>query len=202
MCAAESPDFRTWKAWHLLHQPFELAWQADNLAEQTADPGFTEKWDAVKAWIEPRGRILDVGCGPRPPFRPCTVIDPLAQAYSEITPAEWWEGVAIHAHAAEHPFIGGEYDTVVCWNCIDHVIGWRKILTNLANYCAPGGRVALATDLWEPFLGHPGFGETEGEDVVARGNRLIGEVERRFRIEKMATPSVDGRATSMVLTPR
>jgi hypothetical protein len=201
MTCAEEPDFRTWKAWHLLHQPFELQWQTDNLAEQTADPGFSEKWDAVKAWIEPSGRILDVGCGPRPPFRPCTVIDPLARAYSEMTPPEWWEGVTIHAHPAEYSVNGDQFDTVVCWNCIDHLIGWRTVLTNLRAYCAKDGKVALATDLWEPFLGHPGFGETEGEDAFVRYGRLIDEVERRFKIEKTDSPSPDGRAVAMILKP-
>jgi hypothetical protein len=30
------------------------------------------------------GDLLDIGCGPRPPFPPCTVIEPLALEYQAL----------------------------------------------------------------------------------------------------------------------
>lgn len=170
-------DLRTWDAWHGTHQPFELGWWRENLPKgHCEDPGFTEMWDEYKAFIRPRGHVVDVGCGPRPPFAPhCTVIEPLADDYRRLPSVrpEWWRGVTIHARPAENRVLDLQGDTIVCWNALDHAIGWRAILDNMLAYGAPGARFAISTDFWPPFDGHPGFDRGDFErEIVQRFNVL------------------------------
>ncbi len=62
------PDLRSWDAWHQIHQVFELDWWRNALARghYADDAAFEAQWAAVKAFIKPEGRILDIGCGPAP----------------------------------------------------------------------------------------------------------------------------------------
>jgi hypothetical protein len=46
---------------------------------------------------------------------------------------------------------------VICWNAINHAIGWREILRNMRVYGAQDARHAIATDFFPAFVGHPGF---------------------------------------------
>lgn len=167
-------DLRTWEAWHNTHQPFELDWWKDALAKghSVDDAGFEYHWREIRKFAARRGTVLDIGCGPRPPFAPCTVIDPLADKYREITPVHWWNDVIVHARPAEQLIDGLVAETVICWNCIDHAIGWREILDNMVAYGHLGTRYVLATDFHEPFVGHPGFERDE----------FMHEIDRRFTI--------------------
>jgi hypothetical protein len=156
-----------------VHQPFELHWQQDNgRLDEGSDAEFAEHWRAVREFIDPQGIVIDIGCGPRPPFAPCIVIEPLAQAYIELAPARWWNNVLVHAHPAEQRVLGLSADTVICWNCLDHSIGWRDILENIWCYARPQARVAIATDFYPPFVGHPGFERAE----------FMHAIEERFSI--------------------
>jgi hypothetical protein len=164
-------DLRTWDAWRENHQPFELGWWREH-AQNYQDPTFTQMWQVFSDFIEPRGRIIDIGCGPRPPFAPCVVIEPLADAYLDLPGVDhtWWWGVEVHAQPAEQRVPGLLGDTIVCWNAIDHAIGWRDILDNMVAYAAPHAHLALSTDFWPPFDGHPGFDRDE----------FLAEVDKRF----------------------
>ncbi len=133
-----------------------------------------EHFDKVKAFIKPEGQVIDIGCGPHPAFVPCIAIDPLADEYRKITPALWWDGVTSFAVPAETfiPHIHG--DTIICWNCLDHCIGWRDILCNMRYYGNPGARFAIATDFWpNPFDGHPGLPRDEFEHEIAAHFEVI-----------------------------
>lgn len=168
-------DLRTWDAWHNVHQPFELQWWKENLAKgHSKDSDFDQAWVPVRQFIKPKGFIVDIGCGPRPPFAPCAIIDPLTLEYQKITPKKWWDGVEAYVHPAEYPVLALSVaaDTVICWNCLDHTIGWKRILDNMKSYGRPGARFAIATDFWEPFEGHPGFERAEFES----------EIEKRFKV--------------------
>jgi hypothetical protein len=170
-------DLRTWDAWRDIHQPFELDWWRTALAEgHSSDQWFLDHWAPVKAFIEPKGKILDIGCGPRPPFAPCTVIEPLALDYYKITPWQWWRGVTVIPFRAEVLIedLRGAADTVICWNCLDHTIGWPLILDNMLAYGTEDARFAVATDFSEPFVGHPGYPREAFER----------EIDARFKIEK------------------
>jgi hypothetical protein len=182
--ARATSDFRTWQAWVGVHQPFELDWWRNaipNGGHLVDDAGFAARWQPIRKFIAPRGRVLDIGCGPRPPFFGSVVIDPLAMRYQEIAPAAWWQAVCgIHAVPAETMIeqLRGQFDTVVCWNCLDHTIGWRDILDNMWAYGAPGARLAIATDFHPPFIGHPGY---ERETFMA-------EIDKRFAVIERCEP--------------
>jgi hypothetical protein len=138
------------------------------------DVEFSEAWMPVRQFIKPHGRVLDIGCGPRPPFAPCVVIEPLAEQYQllDSAKAEWWKGVEIHAQPAEHQIPYLSADTIICWNCLDHTIGWKDILSNMLAYGNAQARFAVATDFWPPFEGHPGYDRVEFEV----------EIDKRFEI--------------------
>jgi hypothetical protein len=168
-------DPRTWRAWREVHQKFELDWWKGALADgHSDDPGHEAQWAEVRTWIEPHGDIIDIGCGPRPPFAPCTVIDPLANDYRKIVPAEWWVGVTVYARPAEKRIDGLQADTIICWNALDHLIGWKDVLDNMLAYGRPDATFAVATDFWpEPFDGHPGFPRKDFERAIAKRFRVI-----------------------------
>jgi hypothetical protein len=186
------PDLRTWDAWQNIHQPFELEWWKEALkGGHSSDPEFSEHWAPMIEFIQPCGVVIDIGCGPRPPFAGSIVIDPLAIEYRKITPTSWWEGITSYVMKAED-FIDDllhRADVVVCWNCIDHTIGWRTILDNMARYTKRDGRLFLATDFWEPFTGHPGFDKGE----------FMYEIGRRFRVVEKREPFDRAMALSMVV---
>jgi hypothetical protein len=185
-------DLRTWEAWRGIHQPFELDWWKDALKNKghSQDPGFTAQWEPVREFIEPTGRIIDIGCGPRPPFAPCTVIEPLALEYYKITPWQWWNGVTVHPFPAEFTITGLRGETIICWNAIDHLIGWRKVLDNMLLYGTSNARYAISTDFWPPFVGHPGFGKQE----------FMAAINERFVIHKQRW-NFD-RALALLMTAR
>ena len=163
-----------------MHQPFEFGWWQDALANAhavTSDTVFAPQWAPVKDFIKPRGWILDIGCGPRPVFGPCTVIDQLAYKYKAITPGKWWNNVKAYNTPAETLIDGLSFDTIICWNCLDHTIGWRKILDNMLAYGRQGACFAVATDFFEPFLGHPGYKRSDFEYEIGKRFTIIEQRE-------------------------
>jgi hypothetical protein len=178
---------QTPEAWRNIHQPFELDWWKTALAagHSMDDAAFAAHWQPAKDFIKPTGRVLDIGCGPRPPFKPCYVIEPLALEYQKITPSAWWEDVGVYAQPAEVqiPELTQAFDTVICWNCIDHAIGWRKILANMRSYGRPDAstKYAIATDFHPPFTGHPGF---DREEFMAELGKHFWIVEKREPFER------------------
>ena len=189
------PEYlRTWDAWRDIHQPFELDWWKDAMRKGHSiiyDEPFENSWREVREWIQPHGTVIDIGCGPRPPFTPCTVIEPLADEYRKLTPASWWNGVTVHAQPAEQQIAGLKGDTIICWNAIDHAIGWREIMDSMVAYCREHSKLAIATDFWPPFDGHPGFDRSD----------FMSEVHKRFNVHDTREPF--GRRTfAMLLTKK
>jgi hypothetical protein len=146
------------------------------------DADFYLHWDAIREFINPESVIIDIGCGPRPPFAPCIAIDPLADEYRKLDSVkpEWWHGVIAVAMPAETELfqLHGKARTVVCWNCLDHTIGWKSILDNMLSYGSKDARFAIATDFYPPFDGHPGY---EREEFEA-------EIDKRFVITQQREP--------------
>jgi hypothetical protein len=185
-------DLRTWPNWHAIHQPFELNWWREHLRDHPLafdDEGFAAFWNEVAAFIKPHGAIIDIGCGPRPPF-PGTVIEPLALQYQKLerVKPEWWADIKAYAQPAEELVPDLRGDTIICWNCIDHAIGWREILDNMLAYGNPGARFAIATDFHAPFVGHPGFPREE----------FMAEIGKRFTIIDSREPF--GRHLALLMT--
>lgn len=186
-------DLRTWSAWHNIHQKFEINWWRDALGKgHCNDETHAEQWDPVYAFIKPQGYVLDIGAGPRPPFPPCTVIDPLANEYQKLVPVEWWTDVQVYAQPAEQ-FIGGLhgcFETIICWNCLDHTIGWREILCNMREYGTEDASYAIATDFHPPFEGHPGYPR----------EKFMTEVYKYFKVTVSREPF--GRQLALLMKAR
>jgi hypothetical protein len=189
-------DLTTWDAWHTVHQPFELNWwrEALSMGHSRDDEWFERDWAPRRDFIKPRGFVIDIGCGPRPPFVPCIAIEPLANEYLDLdaVKAEWWDRVLVFPQPAEIKIfrLVGEADTVICWNCIDHAIGWRDILQNMLEYGAKDARFAIATDFHAPYMGHPGFGREE----------FMEEIDKRFEVIDRREPF--GRDLALLMRRR
>lgn len=191
MAGTRAEQLRTWEAWRLIHQPFELQWWKKRLAENPlTDDGFNNYWNGVKDFIKPSGAILDIGCGPRPAFAPCTVIEPLAHSYRSIVPGDWWKDITVYSQPAEYRIdsLRENFDTVICWNCIDHAVGWRAILENMRAYGNDRARYIISTDFWPPFTGHPGF---ERDDFMK-------EISKHFRVIEFQD-ALFGRTVTLIM---
>lgn len=169
---------RTWQDWEQTHQPFELDYHStQGIAWCRVENQFRGFWDTILEWAEIGGG-LDVGCGPRPPLGPGSyAIDPLAFRYKQMVP-EWWKDIIAFNQPAESPIteLAGKFNSVLCWNCLDHTIGWKRILANLKAYGTKQATFAIATDFKPPHIGHPGF---EREDFFK-------EVDKHFEVTKYA----------------
>jgi SAM-dependent methyltransferase len=161
---------RTWQQWEERHQPFEFTYHYNEGVKWCAnEEQMWSFWWKIFDFATFSGRVmgktLDIGCGPRPPlqvFREgdnLTIIEPLADKYQKITPPEWWKGITVFSQPAEE-FIDdlqGTFDTILCWNCIDHTVGFDTILQNIFRYAKDDALIVLATDFHPPGIGHPGF---------------------------------------------
>jgi hypothetical protein len=161
---------RTWQQWEERHQPFEFNYHYKEGVKWCSDE--EQMWSFwTKIFIfafgneRELGNMLDIGCGPRPPLqifregRTLTVIEPLADKYQDITPKDWWEGIKVHSIPAEKfiDSLRGTFDTILCWNCIDHTVEFDTILKNIHAYAKDDALIVLATDFHPPGIGHPGF---------------------------------------------
>lgn len=170
----------THEDWQKIHQPFELAYHRDTGVNWCSDDSrFNSFWDVIKGFAKTEGAVLDIGSGPRPPFEGSTVIEPLASEYQKLTPTEWWGGHEVHSQPAERfiPQYAGKFDTVICWNCLDHTPAWREVLDNVKDYLAEGGKFVLGVDHKEPHVGHPSFTRKE----------LFDELDRHFVLKEQLT---------------
>ena len=165
-----------WEDWRNIHQPFELAYHRDYGVNWCSDDArFWEFWDAILDFVRvpEQGTIVDIGCGPRPPLQRYAethdvhVLDPLLSDYLQLTPGAWWEGLTVYTRPGETPIPVKNADLVMSWNCLDHTIGWKDILTNVHNYLKPGGVFVCATDFQPPHVGHPGFKQEDFENALS-----------------------------------
>lgn len=121
--------------------------------------------DAWKAqferdWQKPYAgkNVLDIGCGSRIRCEVFTdsrihCIDPLLDQYANIN-----NGLFNFPHleklvstSAEERCLSlqNSQDLVFCWNMLDHVESWQKVLDNIVYYLKEGAHLILATDLTE-----------------------------------------------------
>ena len=109
------------------------------------------------------------------------MIEPLADEYQKFVPASWWKDVTVYSQPAEQRVEGLRAQTIICWNCIDHAIGWREILDNMLSY---------GTHFHAPFVGHLGFERAEFE------------VETSARFEVVAMREPFGRDVGLLMRAR
>ena len=93
------------------------------------------------------GRLLDVGCGCQP-YR--ELLAPRVDRYVGFdVPPEQWHGASTRADVygcgRELPFRDRSFDTVVCFQVLEHVSEPWRILDQAARVLRPGGRLILTT---------------------------------------------------------
>ena len=106
--------------------------------------------DMVAALPDPLGRVLDVGCAagatgtllrPRQPSQLVGVeIDPEAAKRAEAIYDE------VHIGPADEvlPALAGRFDTILCYDVLEHLVDPWKVLRQLANLSSPGARLHVS----------------------------------------------------------
>lgn len=165
--------------WEEIHQPFELDYQQnEGFRWRSDDEEFNRRrreiFSTYKVNFE---KVLDIGCGPRSIFegnKNVTCMDSLLDEYLKYVPTSWFKGIETISEPAEKhlPELDEKFDLVWCWNCLDHVNDWRKVLDNLKEYLSKDGMLVIGTDAKDSSIGHPGVGSPE---------ILIEEIRKRFK---------------------
>lgn len=173
--------------WNEVHQPYEFDYHKhEGVKWCSNEEQFQTFWGTIKDFIKPKGKVIDIGCGPRPPFKNSTIIEPLAEKYQTFAPREWWEGITVYSQPAEVKIPKIKADTVVIWNCIDHTYDWRKIIDNANSYLKKGGTFVVATDIRPPCLGHPGVGDKDEFIKYLEKYFIIVEIRENFQERHLA----------------
>ena len=106
--------------------------------------------DLVSTLPRPLGRVLDVGCGAGEVGRLLR-----AEGASSVT------GIEINAQAAEHarevldevrvgaveeilPTLSGEWDTICCYDVLEHLVDPRKVLVAIRGLASPDARLHIS----------------------------------------------------------
>ncbi len=181
---------RTWEAWEKIHQRYEFGYHKnEGIKWVSSDEQFIPYWGKIFDFIgiaKIEGKnLLDIGCGLRPPFalladkNKIYAIEPLADKYYEISEHAWWDVMVKYSTPAEifHPELEGKMDVVMSWNNLDHTIGWKQILENMARYSHKDSIIAISTDFHPAGIGHPGYPKEE----------FLAEMAKYFDIVKETT---------------
>ena len=138
------PDLgERWSAWLAVQDNGRRAY--DLAPELNLSVGEREDARAFRAFCEPAGAVLDVGCGPqtRPTYLPADAdvvgIDPLPGA----RPREF---AFVRGLGEYLPFRDGTFDHVLYATSLDHLIDPRRGLAAAARCLAPDGRISLWLD--------------------------------------------------------
>jgi SAM-dependent methyltransferase len=94
-----------------------------------------------------RGRLLDIGCGSQP-YR--GLLGPRVERYVGFDlPPERWQRAStradVYGRGPELPFSDRSFDTVVCFQVLEHVPEPWRIVDQAARVLRPGGCLILTT---------------------------------------------------------
>lgn len=186
--------------WQDEHQAFELSYhQRDNI--RWHDPEFIESWrrnfgeflELTPDHFREHHRLLDVGCGSRPPIPEyfktgaAFAVEPLAKDYAEIPEVAkyWTDDVVGHTfmRPAEERIeaLCGTAEFVNCFNVLDHTYDWRAVLINALQYASPGGIVCICTDIASHGAGHPGIDSVADLMNIVNGHGTIEKMEINYQ---------------------
>lgn len=145
-------------------QFLELHWWRRYLRSKTAATYLSEKqayWQRVLTEIgherSPGKNALDAGCGPAGIFillhetEKITALDPLLDHYQEnlevFTP-EQYPGVNFISAPLETAVLDqAPFDTIYCFNAINHVSDWEASFDQLSSWAAPGTQLIISSDV-------------------------------------------------------
>ena len=157
--------------------------------------------DQLAVSVIQNARVLDAGCGPAGIFallhdrQRVTALDPLLSRYERLpifSTASYPE-VTFSAEALEQTTLATPFDTIYCFNAINHVADWEASLDALTRLAQPGTRLVLTSDvhrhawLLPIFRALPGdalhpqqhLAHHYSEALTRRGWRIEREVELR-----------------------
>jgi 2-polyprenyl-3-methyl-5-hydroxy-6-metoxy-1,4-benzoquinol methylase len=115
-----------------------------------ADYYSTVRTDLVPHLPDPLGRVLDVGCGagltgkllrPRHPTR---LIGMEIDAGAASAAAEIYDDVLVGACEDLLPGIEGPFDTILCYDVLEHLVDPWAVLAQLHRLAVPGARLHVS----------------------------------------------------------
>ena len=142
-------------------QFFELFWWRRYLSGQDKTAYLAWKrayWrqflDRFDLWPPPDTGVLDAGCGPAGVFiilreMQVDALDPLLTAYERRLPhfsRADYPKVTFFETGLEHFFPEKKYDTVFCFNALNHVDNLRQSILQLSRLLQPRGKLVLTID--------------------------------------------------------
>lgn len=110
--------------------------------------------DRFELWPAPGSRVLDAGCGPAGVFlvleeSEVDAVDPLLLRYEQVLPhfsRSDYPDVQFFATVLERFLPEKKYDTVFCFNALNHVNDLETSAQRLSELLRPGGTLVLAID--------------------------------------------------------
>jgi 2-polyprenyl-3-methyl-5-hydroxy-6-metoxy-1,4-benzoquinol methylase len=110
----------------------------------------TARTDVVPLLPDPLGRVLDVGCGAGSTGRLLRPRHPTRLVGIEIDPEAAGEAAAIYDEvlvgSCEELLAGldGPFDTILCYDVLEHLVDPWAALAQCARLCVPGGRLHVS----------------------------------------------------------
>jgi 2-polyprenyl-6-hydroxyphenyl methylase/3-demethylubiquinone-9 3-methyltransferase len=144
---AQFLEFRWWKRYLRGQDP------TDYLRRKQAY--WARVTDELGLEIRPGERVLDAGCGPAGIFihlhdrQEVTALDPLLSSYDRLTifDRQRYPGVRFVEQALEEAGQLGSFDTIYCFNAINHVADWEASLDVVTRLARAEGRLILTSDV-------------------------------------------------------
>ncbi len=145
-----------------LAQFLEFRWWQRYLSDRSPEDYLERKqeyWARVlrelKLPVRPEERVLDAGCGPAGIFihlhrtQHVTALDPLLSSYDRLPVFNRSDYPNVEFIEGRLEMAGGlpPFDTVYCFNAVNHVADWEKCLDVLTRLTKPGGRLILSSDV-------------------------------------------------------
>jgi hypothetical protein len=154
---------------------------------------FSDFLDLTPHTFQSNDCLIDLGCGPRPALdwfhdgiKIC--IDPLLNKYRHVCKEmklQWWEkrsNYILYSFPAEKRVASliGKGKFILCWNILQHTLGWKKIIENICRYAREDSIVCISTEFGTRHIGHPAnIPEEEFMQVVLK-NFTVLKLERNF----------------------
>jgi SAM-dependent methyltransferase len=145
---------RAWERAQAAEKAFWKRWRSLEVYRGVSlEPYWAEVTEKTGGAFRP-GKTLDIGCGPVSVLnfvrgdgvRPLG-IDPLAAFYHReglVEARPGWEPIPMVSLPGEKlPFPGGYFDTVLCFNVLDHVRDPLGVLGEIVRVARPGGEVRV-----------------------------------------------------------
>lgn len=120
------------------------------LSPKVADYYRVERTDLVPHLPDPLGRVLDVGCATGVTGKLLRPRDPEQLVGIEINPeaaqvaSKTYDEVIVGSVDEALPAMSGPFDTILCYDILEHLIDPWRVLEQLASLSVPGGRLHVS----------------------------------------------------------